>query len=150
MGLSPGYRSRCKDDYHKIADMRVNVVQDAIVYDNLQKQINELRDNANKNPNPKNFRILNAYQYNTPKSKNYILVSVKYEGCTNYEGQKILVYECNRFCRDLSEFFKLKSLDPHFCDGDHFGPIARFVPTKDGWQMAITFIKAMLYGVQSL
>lgn len=63
-----------------------------------------------------------------------LVAEVQYEGCTNYEGRKILVYE------KLSdgELLQLRFLDPHFCDSaTHKSPVARLEPTQRGWRLAI-------------
>jgi hypothetical protein len=70
----------------------------------------------------------------------YCIVQVHYEGCTNFEGKKISVYKVSK-----ATLLKQTSLDPHFCPG-HLSPIARFLPTGEGWSMAIRFVKAMHEG----
>ena len=52
---------------------------------------------------------------------------------TNYEGEKILLY----LDTQLSAFYAAEALDPHFCEGDHLKPFARFEPTIDGWSAAV-------------
>ena len=86
------------------------------------------------NPDPKNFKILRSV-----KAGRYVTVMVNYPDCTNYEGNKVLVFS------DLTQdqIGLLKSIDPHFCEGDHPSPIARFEPTADGWDMSITFINTL-------
>lgn len=81
------------------------------------------------NPNPNNYRILKWIQI-----KNYLILEVQYLDCTNYEGVKILLYQ-NCTMADLE---KQKSIDPHFCDNKKYhSPIARFIPTQKGWDMAL-------------
>ena len=60
------------------------------------------------------------------------LAEVNYEGCTNYEGRKILLLR-----RTLKELAGMESLDPHFLDNHENGLLARFVPTDEGWQMGL-------------
>jgi len=79
------------------------------------------------NPDPNRFNIVDIY-YN---GKNTV-VRVKYEGCTNYEGLKIMVYKGFLDTKDIKE------LDPHFCE-NHVSPIARFEPTEEGWGFAMEF-----------
>ena len=86
------------------------------------------------NPNPRNFEIRDV----TVIGK-YLVADVDYPDCTNYEGRKIMVY-CNVL---RSELERQQTLDPHFCDGEHMSPVARFVPTKEGKKMAIAFCYAM-------
>lgn len=83
------------------------------------------------NPDPKNFVIEKAERIGK-----YVIVLLSYPDCTNFEGKKILVY------RDvtLAKVRKAKSLDPHFCSSKrHISPIARFVPTDEGWELASKF-----------
>jgi anaerobic ribonucleoside-triphosphate reductase len=84
------------------------------------------------NPDPNNFKVLDIYD------DGYIALLINYPDCTNYEGNKILVFDNTIKIKDI---INLKSIDPHFCDGGHISPIARFEPTKRGWSMAIEFIK---------
>ena len=71
---------------------------------------------------------------------NYTVVEINYPDCTNYEGNKILVYED----LDIIKLTKLFKIDPHFCDnGTHPSPIARFEPTKRGWNMALMFARML-------
>lgn len=139
MGLGPGYSSSC-NNHPKEHRIVIDVKESPANYNDLRREIDEIKQSLSKNPNPNQFTILNAYQYD----ERYLLVQLRYNGCTNFEGKKILVYEFNDQCPNLDAFYKLKTLDPHFCDKDCFSPIARFVPTKQGQQMAVKFIKAML------
>jgi len=86
------------------------------------------------NPDPKRFEILTHLSLVCGL---YLVVRIRYEGCTTFEGEKILVY------RGVS-FENLKcqgSLDPHFSENTKFhSPIARFVPTTEGWDMAVAFV----------
>lgn len=82
------------------------------------------------NPDPKNFRIIKAYE-----GVSGVALRVEYPDCTNYEGVKILLF------REVSlkRLLKRKTLDPHFCDkGFHKSPFARFEPTDFGWNIAVT------------
>ena len=84
-----------------------------------------------RNPNPDRFSIKNTKQVGR-----FLVASIQYPNCKNFEGDKILVFE-NVTERDLRT---LRSLDPHFCDSSgHISPTARFVPTQKGWQYALTF-----------
>lgn len=77
------------------------------------------------NPNPLRFSIKTGLMYG-----NYTLVKVNYPDCTNYEGNKILLYKGV----DLKTLKKQKYLDPHFSNNENFfSPIARFEPTEFGW-----------------
>lgn len=83
-------------------------------------------------PDPRKFTILRGLEIGV--GGKFLLVEIEYHGCTNFEGRKILLY------RGVSRY-KLESqtvIDPHFSDGEkHIHPIARFVPTDDGWRMGI-------------
>ncbi len=88
------------------------------------------------NPNPKNYEIIN-YTY----QGKYLIVLIQYPDCKNFEGRKILVFR-NIFIEDLWK--QKEGIDPHFSDNDGFhSPIARFVPTLEGWEMAIKFVKSL-------
>lgn len=93
------------------------------------------------NPNPLNYEIIKTFERVTGRRTNYLLVDIKYPDCTNYEGRKILLYENVSLCQ-----LKLqKQIDPHFCESvDYFSPIARFEPTKEGWEMGIFLIEQKL------
>lgn len=108
------------------------------------KSIQELNDEVRKlrkklqtqlpNPNPRNFSIRRVEMIGK-----YLIAKIHYPDCTNFEGMKILVYE-NLSIEQLSS---LTFIDPHFCDGDHPSPIARFTPTEDGWYHAVKLTKAL-------
>lgn len=61
----------------------------------------------------------------------FVLAEVLYPDSTNYEGRKVMVY----FAK-LTDIANAKELDPHFCDGGHLSPIARFAPTSTGRRAA--------------
>lgn len=83
------------------------------------------------NPDPSNYEILL-----TQKIGKSLIVKLKYHDCTNYEGIKILVYHNV----SIQEFMGQKLIDPHFSDSkEYISPIARFVPTDEGFNFAIHF-----------
>lgn len=89
------------------------------------------------NPDPKNYIIEEANLIGP-----YTVMKVKYPDCTNYEGRKILVFAAAFY--DIRE---QKVIDPHFSDNkDYISPIARFVPTKEGWEMACGLCRALQKG----
>lgn len=93
--------------------------------------LKEWRDSS---PDPKVFKIIKKESIGK-----YLLLFVHYPNCKNFEGNKILVY-CNVSPLDLLE---QGELDPHFSDKEKYiAPIARFVPTDSGWQMAQRFVQA--------
>ncbi len=102
------------------------------------------------NPNPKNFRIKRSRVFGKasrlPIEDNpfitgrFLLIEINYPDCTNFEGNKILVYEDVT----LSQLIKQKSIDPHFTSNRKFkAPIARFIPNARGWGMAVKFCVLM-------
>ncbi len=80
------------------------------------------------NPDPRKFKILEG-----GVNKDFTIIKVQYEGCTNYEGVKILVYKGHV----LQELVNADGIDPHFCEGPHLSPIARFAPTEEGLKLAL-------------
>lgn len=92
---------------------------------------------TNVNPDPKNFYIKRTFDLGE-----YTVVKVRYVGCTNYEGDKILVFKLH-----WQVVTNLKTLDPHFSkEKPDISPIARFVPTQQGWDMAVNFVKMLNHG----
>jgi len=80
-------------------------------------------------PDPRHYEIM---KYKT--IGRFLILKVRYAGCTNYEGTKILMFE-NVSNADIAH---QGVLDPHFSRSEKFHhPIARFVPTEAGWKMAI-------------
>jgi len=85
------------------------------------------------NPDPRNFLIERIAHV---EMGNHLVVQVKYPNCKNYEGRKILVFNS----LTLEQLMNLDILDPHFSsEKPHLSPIARFIPTDQGWKMAIQF-----------
>ena len=98
--------------------------------------INEtLSEKALPNPNPSRWRILSHYELDK-----YLVIKINYPDCTNYEGNKILVFEDVT----LSKLTKQKMIDPHFSENKKYhSPVARFEPTESGWIMAKMFVAMM-------
>lgn len=92
------------------------------------------REKQPGNPDPQEFSIVSIEQRGY-----YLICTVDYPGCTNYEGRKILVLA------GVSEqqLKSAKMLDPHFCEAAHISPVARFEPTTRGLHMARTLVKAL-------
>lgn len=86
------------------------------------------------NPDPGDFKIERLMPIG-----DFLLARVCYLGCTNFEGVKILLYRGV----SMSQLTSVESLDPHFVDSK-FSPIARFVPTVEGWVMGEMFAKMLL------
>ena len=92
------------------------------------------------NPDPYNFVVQDAEQVGP-----WLVLKVKYPDCVNFEGVKILVFA------DTTPIDLLKQgkfLDPHFFENQSKvrSPVARFVPTQHGWEMAVRFARMMTEG----
>ena len=104
----------------------------------IERVVEKLVEKKLPNPDPYNW-ILNM----SLEGDGYLLVDITYPDCKNYEGRKIMLYE-NVTVEQLE---KQKTIDPHFSSNKRFySPIARFEPTKRGWDMGKKFID-MLVGV---
>ena len=80
-----------------------------------------------KNPDPYVYIIESEYV-----TDNGCVLFIHYPNCTNYEGRKILVFDAQ-----FDVIKKQIAIDPHFSNNKEFiSPIARFVPTIEGWDMA--------------
>lgn len=75
------------------------------------------------NPSPENCELLEKHC-----TQNGYVLKVKYYGCTNFEGIKILVYR--------GYYIERAYLDPHFTNNAR-SPVARFKPTNEGMRMAL-------------
>jgi hypothetical protein len=78
------------------------------------------------NPNPERFEVIKRRTW----IPFYAALHLRYGGCTNYEGEKILVI-------DYSKRGIPKEIDPHFNEDGIV--VARFQPTAEGWQDAVDF-----------
>lgn len=87
---------------------------------------------SSPNPNPNRFKIKKWHS-----TKYGTVLKVKYLDCTNYEGNKILLYK-NVGYAELSE---KSSLDPHFSI-EKDSPFARFEPTSAGWEAAVSILNS--------
>ena len=98
----------------------------------------EVLNKKSPNPDPKNCTITHAYQLH-----NYLVVGITYPDCTTFEGKKVLVYkDCS--LEKLHRQIQIAGIDPHFAANKmYYSPIARFIPTKEGWQMAKDFVKVL-------
>ena len=89
------------------------------------------------NPDPKNLEIINVTELN-----GFVIMDIKYIGCKNYEGRKILVYDTSK--EDIQKQLDDIGLDPHFSDDLKFiSPIARFEPTLEGTIYAVQFCESI-------
>lgn len=87
------------------------------------------------NPNPRNWIEIMSRQIG-----NDLVLKLLYPDCTNYEGEKILLFEnCT-----MADLVKQGAIDPHFSKNKKFhSPIARFEPTERGWKMAVLLCKKL-------
>lgn len=96
--------------------------------DNKDSEKNNSNDNS-PNPDPKKYRILREKRIN-----DFIILKINYTDCTNYEGNKILVF---KNCTLLDIVSQKEGVDPHFSNNEKIiSPIARFKPDDQGWIMA--------------
>jgi len=84
----------------------------------------------NINPNPCNYKIL-KYKY----INNYLIILINYPDCKNFEGNKILIFKDIKL-KELIYKESIVKIDPHFSNETKYSPIARFIPTKKGFEMA--------------
>lgn len=83
----------------------------------------------NKPNCPTNWQIISKIAYN-----NVYILKVKFEGCPNFGGNKILMYK--------GKFKNREYLDPHSNDNDD-SPIARFKPNEEGMELANKLAKLL-------
>jgi len=95
---------------------------------------------SNSNPDPNNFRVLEEKAVG-----DYLMLLVNYPNCTNFEGDKILVFKSFSSAKELLRFTDNK-LDPHFARGQT-APIARFPPTENGKAMCMWFLYCLNGGI---
>lgn len=88
---------------------------------------------GNTNPDPAKFELVKVETVN-----GYAVVQIKYPDCKNYEGVKIMVWKS----KDFNEMLQSGLLDPHFSD-DVPSCLARFIPTKEGWNWAVKFAESL-------
>jgi hypothetical protein len=85
---------------------------------------------------PTNYEILRHWSH----KEKYLVVEIQYRDCENYEGRKVMVFECS-----LQQLKDQKAIDPHFLESKKFhSPIARFEPTPKGWKNAVIFVHALI------
>jgi hypothetical protein len=90
------------------------------------------------NPNPNYYKVVKVEERH-----GFLIVKIKYDNCTNYEGNKIMVYRGVK----VIDLINHPPLDPHFAKSG-MAPIARFEPTDAGWMMATMFVDAY-WGVET-
>ena len=121
MGLSPFHKSSFSSFESK--------------YENLYHHDKKIQP---QNPNPKKFEILEYLNV-----RGHTLLKLKYHGCKNYEGTKILVFKNVTVQELLTK--NSNEIDPHFCDNsNYYSPVARIEPTSKGWDDAYKFCQYIL------
>lgn len=75
------------------------------------------------NPNPGSYRVIKVLKY----SRAHVVIA-HYIGCTNFEGNKVMVYQ--------GPYREMGVRDPHFQEHE-YSPVARFPPTELGIKLAI-------------
>ena len=75
------------------------------------------------NPNPKRWSLVSLWEFDRAH-----VILAKYLDCTNFEGNKIMVYK--------GKYKASEMRDPHFAVSDE-SPIARYKPTEEGLRLAL-------------
>lgn len=116
MGLSPFSKDRYDED--ELKSSNTNCVR------------------INRNPDPNNYKIVKHLQFGK-----FLLIMINYPDCTNYEGNKILLFDNV----SLFELIKQEKIDPHFSNNKKYkSPIARFEPTVYGWILGLKLIDSLI------
>jgi hypothetical protein len=90
---------------------------------------------ASANPNPRNYVVESQEQIGK-----FLILTLRYPDCVNYEGRKVLLYKNVSF----AELEKQGSIDPHFSGNpEYLSPIARFEPTREGRLMAVALARML-------
>jgi hypothetical protein len=98
----------------------------------MKDDLKIIRNNdANQTPNSANYKIERAEVYN-----NNTVVQVRYPDCPDFNGKKILVFRGYQ----MVVLMNTNRLDPQFSLTSNL--IAQFLPTDDGWAMAVSFALA--------
>lgn len=78
------------------------------------------------NPDPSRWQLTWVKEY-----KGAYVLKVRYLDCTNFEGEKIMVFR-GKFDIEMMG----KPLDPHFTESPS-SPVARFKPDGEGMKLAL-------------
>lgn len=87
---------------------------------------------GDRNPDPLRWHLLDRRQIGE-----FLAIKLKYPNCTNFEGEKILVFHTR-----WEQLRRQTAIDPHFGESNLIYPIARFRPTAEGWQDALNFAES--------
>lgn len=87
------------------------------------------------NPDPNKYSIKRVQKHG-----DFLIIRVNYPDCTNFEGNKIMVYKgCT-----IVDLVEQGTIDPHFSQNpDFFSPIARFKPDEEGWKLAEALVESL-------
>jgi len=77
---------------------------------------------TNSAPDPENFKIIEEYLIG-----DYLVLHVNYPNCTNYEGNKCMVYQTYGQSSEKILEVNQGKLDPHF-SSELYSPVMRFNP----------------------
>lgn len=91
---------------------------------------NQVKARHPNDPDPSNFEVLGCWRF-----KSHTIAKIKYPGCINFEGEKIIIFE------GLIDVVNLEHLDPHFLPNNNI--LARFVPTQHGTECAHYLVAAL-------
>jgi len=83
-------------------------------------------------PIPDNFTIVKM-----DTAHGHTLVHVQYPNCTNYEGNKFILFKDTT----PKEVYAMSEIDPHFRKSSNI--IARLEPTATGWGLGFTMMHNM-------
>ena len=95
------------------------------------------KDAVDKQPNPRKYTLISQNKFS-----GYLVLVLRYDNVTNYEGEKILMFDKGTSLRRL--LAQGIGIDPHFLNHPKYvHPIARFEPTALGMAMAVRLCTAM-------
>ena len=100
---------------------------------NTDVETKTITEYININPVPAHFKIIRSMQIGR-----YVVATINYPECINYEGNKILVFDDD----DIENIKLRKEIDPHFFK--HSNIIARFKPDNVGWKNAVLLCAELL------
>ena len=114
--------SPCRDDYKS----------SVVSYEDYEHAKPEDIETGNR------FIRLQSHVIQTQQVGLMTIVQARYPECPNFEGMKIIVF----YTRDF-EKLDLSKIEPHFLHDSNV--VARFTPTKRGWEYARNFCLTVNY-----
>lgn len=85
-------------------------------------------------PNPARFKIVRSFALGE-----WLAAEIVWPDASNFEGRKVALYRSS-----LAQLQAAAILDPHFSETPGpLVPIARFVPTEEGWDMALSLMELL-------